>query len=316
MDSRIIRALVTIVVLIAGSELALAEFSKAERQDFLNAAQRHASPLAKQLFTALGQKGCQGVADNLWQQLLHKTVSERSRFHILVTYARCLINSLDQDQAQKAVAVLQEALSIKPDHSGALDLLAEAHFQLGEDEQVIEALQKVQALEGFHAPDQHDRLGFSMYRLASGLRMLSRASERAELLRESEEYFEQAIMLAPSDPVYHNHLSMSFFAQGRYEEAIEKLEEAIALVPDFDEWNEREKTFVLADYYVNLGQIYAFDQRWNEAEEWINKGINLAPTERIRDHLEILGKTTLLGKDGSFDPWPQEGEQQHGAGTK
>lgn len=316
MDNRIIRALVTIVVLIAGSELALAEFSDAERQNYLKQGNTHASPLAKQLFTTLGQKGCQGVTKKEWQHLLQKTVSERTRLHILITYSRCLIASLGQTQAQKAVEVLQEALSIKPDNFATLTLLAEAHFLLGEDKEVIEALQRVQTLEGLRTPELYDRLGFSKYRLASRPRMFSRKSERVELLREAEEYLQQAIMLAPWHPNYHNHLSNIFMSQGRYEDAIEKKEEAIALVPDFDEWNEQEKTFALADYHVNLGQIYAFYQRWDEAETMINKGINLAPHGKFRDHLEILGKATLQGKDVFFNPWPLEGEPEHEAKTE
>ena len=56
MYSRIICALAAVVVFVAGPELAAAELSKAEQRDFLNAAERHTSPLAKQLFTALGKK--------------------------------------------------------------------------------------------------------------------------------------------------------------------------------------------------------------------------------------------------------------------
>ena len=242
-------------------------------------------------------------------------MSERTRFHILITYARCLLDSLGQAQAQKAVAVLQEALSLQPDNSAALDLLAQAHFLRGEDEQVIEALQRVQTLEGLHTPELYDRLGFSKFQMASGPLMLNRMSEREELLRESEEYYEQAIVLAPCDPSYRNHLAHTLSSQGRFEEAVEAMREAIALVPDFDEWTERQKAFALADYYVNLGQIYAFNQKWDEAEEWINKGINLFPPGRIREHLELPGKASLEGKDLFFNPWPQEGEQQE-AGTE
>ena len=316
MYSRIIRTLVAIVVFVAGSELALAEFSEAERRNFLDAAEKHTSPLAKQLFATLGQKGCRGVTEKEWQPLLQKIVSEQTRFHILMTYARCHIDSLDQDQAQKAVAVLQEALTLNPDNSDALDLLAQAHFIRGEDKEVIEALQRVQTLTGLRTPELYDRLGFSKFRMASGPRMLSHRSERKELLRESEEYFEQAISMAPWHPNYHNHLSLTYIAQGRYEEAIEKLEEAIALAPDFEEWTEREKTFALADYYVNLGQHYASYQKWDQAEEWINKGINLAPPGKFRDHLEILGKASLQGKDVFFNPWPLEGEPGHEAETE
>ena len=308
---RTIRALVAIVAFVAGSELAWAQLNDVERRGFLNAAERHASPLAKQLFTTLGQKGCQGVTEKQWQHLLQKTVSERTRFHILITYSRCLIDSLSQDQAQKAIVILQEALSLRPDNSAALDLLAHAHFLRGEDEQVIKALQRVQTLKSLHTPELYDRLGFSKFRMASGPLMLNRMSEREELLREAEEYFEQAIALAPWDPNYHYHLSITYSSQGRYEEAIEKLEEAIAMVPDFDAWNEREKTFALADYYVNLGQHYAFYQKWDQAEEWINKGINLAPPGKFREHLRLLGQAASLGKDLYFDPFPLEGESQH-----
>lgn len=313
MHSLIIRALIAIVVLVAGSGLALAELSDAERQDFLNAAERHESPLAKQFFTALGQKGCQGVTEKEWQHLLKKTVSERTRFHILLTYARCLIDS--KTRADEAIKIVQEALSLQPDSYTALFILGQAHLQLGEDEDAIEAFQQVEAMEGTHSPQLYDGLGFLKFRMASGPLMVRRKLEREELLREAEAYFEQAISMKPWHPNYHYHLSLVYISQAQYEEAIDKIKEAIALVPDFEEWNEQEKTFHSADYYVSLGQKYAFYQKWDEAEEWINKGINHAPPGKFREHLKLLGKATLLEKEIFFDPWPLEGEQEHEAGT-
>ncbi len=223
MLSQIIRALIAIVVFVASPELALAKLSDAERQSYLKQADRLTSSLAKQIFATLGPKGCQGITEKEWQDLLQKTVSERTRFHIFFTYARCLINSLGQAQTQEAVAVLQKALSLKPGNAAVLALLAEAHFLRGEDEQVIEALQQVQTLEGLHAPELYDRLSFSKFRMASGPLMLNRKSEREALLRESKEYFERAIALAPWHPNYQYHLSHTYMSQGLYEDAIEKM---------------------------------------------------------------------------------------------
>lgn len=303
--SLIVRSFLALVVFVACPELAVAQLSDTERQGFLEQAERQASPLVQQLFTALGQHGCQGVTKEEWQSVLQDTVSEKMRFFLLLTHSRCLLSS--NTHFREAITTAQEALSIIPDNYTALWVLGQAHFQLGEDEEAIKAFQQVEALEGPHPAGLYDQLGFSKFRMASGPFMLARKPEREALLRESEAYFEEAIRLAPCDPSYQNHLAHTFSSQGRFEEAVETMREAIALVPAFDELNEQEKTFALADYYVNLGQMYAFRQKWDEAEEWINKGINLFPPGRIRDHLELLGKQSLLGKEKFF---PQKDLEQ------
>ncbi len=305
MHSLIIRALVAIVVFVAGPEFAFSALSDTERQGFLNQAERQASPLVKRLFTALGQHGCQGVTNGEWQRVLQETVSEKMRFFLHLTYSRCLLSS--NTHFREAITMAQEALSIIPGNYTALFVLGQARFQLGEDEEAIKAFQQVEALDGPHSAGLYDQLGFSKFRMASGPLMLARKSEREALLRESEEYFEQAIVLAPCDPSYRNHLAHTLFSQDRFEETVETMREAIALVPDFDEWDERSKTFALADFYVNLGQLYASRKHWDEAEEWINKGINLFPPGRIRDHLELLGKASLLEKEKFF---PQKDLEQ------
>lgn len=305
MCSRTIRALLAIVVLVTIPEFVLAKLSDTEREGFLEQAERQASPLVKQLFTALGQHGCQGVTKEEWQSVLQDTVSEKMRFFLLFTHSRCLLSS--NSHFREAITTAQEALSIIPDNYTALWVLGQAHFQLGEDEEAIRAFQQIEALDGPHSAGLYDQIGFSKFRMASGPFMLARKSEREALLRESEEYFEQAIALDPLNPTYPAHLAHTLSSQGRFEEAVETMREAIALVPAFDEPNEQEKTFGLADYYVNLGQMYASQQKWDEAEEWINKGINLFPPGRIRDHLELLGKQSLLGKEKFF---PQKDLEQ------
>ncbi len=310
MYGRIIRALVAVFVFVAGSELALAELSDAERQSYLKQTDRHASPLAKQLFTTLGQKGCQGVKEKEWQHLLQKTVSERTRFHILITYARCLL--ISNTRSEEVIKIVQEALRLQPNNYIALFNLGEAHLQLGEYEEAIKAFQQVESMKGPHSTDLYDRLGFLKFQMASGPLMVRRELEREELLREAEAYLEQAITMKPWHPNYQYRLSLIYISRGQYEDAIEKLKEAIALVPDFDEWTDEEKTFYLADYYVNLGQQYSLYQKWDQAEEWINKGINHAPPGKFREHLRLLGQAALLGKDDLyFDPFPLEGEPQH-----
>lgn len=298
MYGRIIRALVVLVVFVASPEFAFSELSDAERQGFLGQAENQESPLVKQLFTALGQHGCQGVTKEEWQSVLQDTVSEKMRFFLHFTYSRCLLSS--NTHFREAITTAQEALSIVPDNYTALWVLGQAHLQLGEDKQAIKAFQQIEALEGPHSAALYGQLGFSKYRMASGPHMLARMPDREALLRESEEYLEQAIRLAPCDPSYQSHLAHTLSSQGRFEEAVETMREAIVLVQEFDEWDERWKTFVLADSYVNLGQMYASQQKWDEAEEWINKGINLFPPGRIRDHLELLGKQSLLGKEKFF----------------
>lgn len=305
MYSRIIRALVVLVVLVASPEFVFSELSDAERRGFLGQAENQESPLVKQLFTALGQHGCQGVTKEEWQSVLQDTVSEKMRFFLYFTYSRCLLSSMND--AREAIAMAQEALSIIPDNATVLSILGQAHFQLGEYELAIKAFQQIEAMEGPHSAELYGQLGFSKFGMASVPFMLACKSEREALLRESEEYLEQAIKLAPCDPSYQNHLAHTLSSQGRFEEAVETMRKAIALVPDFDDWDERTKKFFLADSYVNLGHMYAFRQKWDEAEEWIYEGINLFPPGRIRDHLELLGKQTLLGKETFF---PQKDLEQ------
>ena len=314
MGSRVICALVAIVFFIAGAEFALSALSDAERQGFLDQAERQTSPLVKELFTALGQHGCQGVTNEEWQSVLQESVSEKMRFFLLFTHSRCLLSSMSNPR--EAITMAQEALSIIPDNATVLSILGQAHLQLGEDEQAIKAFQQIEALEGPHSAALYGQLGFSKYRMASGPLMLARMPEREALLKESEEYLEQAIRLAPCDPSYQNHLAHTLSSQRRFEDAVETMREAVALVPDFDEWDERTKTFFLADSYVNLGQIYAFEQKWDEAEEMINRGINLAPPGKFRERLEVRGEASLMGKERFFNPWPQEGEEQHATGAK
>ena len=65
-----------------------------------------------------------------------------------------------------------------------------------------------------------------------------------------------------------------------------------------------------------MGNLYSYQQEWDEAEAMINKGINLAPPGKFRDRLEVLGEVSLLGKDLFFSPEPLEGEQWHATETK
>ena len=126
---------------------------------------------------------------------------------------------------------------------------------------------------------------------------------------------EQAETLGPQHPNYHYHRARTFLSQGRVDDAIKTMREAITLVPGFDEWNEQQKTFALADYHVYLGELYSYQQKWDEAEAMINRGINLAPPGKFRERLEVRGEASLMGKERFFNPWPQDSEEQQATGT-
>jgi tetratricopeptide (TPR) repeat protein len=90
-------------------------------------------------------------------------------------------------------------------------------------------------------------------------------------VEEAISYFERIDSLLPESGAAANNLGSAFFLTGRFEDAAEAWEQAIARTPT-------------VDIYANLGASYFFLQRFDEAAAMYRKGLNLAPK-----HFEMWG---------------------------
>ncbi len=272
--------------------------------------------------TPLASLNCK---DPQQEQRLKDTLAQQPagtlrRAEILVLYAKCLLET--KHRTPEAVPLLEEALAILPNNAGIYRHIGLAHLQSGQDLKAIDAFEQALRL----APDAHthSRLGFAYLRSVSGPLSLSNPEAYKEGLIRSEHHFRQALALSPDTPQSHSDLGINLMMQKRFAEAIAEIEQAINLTPSFKGWrSDQEQAFALADFYATLGQAYWASGRTAEAEHMIKMGIEKAPNERARQHLELLGDITMrrvppskrqeairafedAGQKKIFDPFDQE----------
>ncbi|MFC1658481.1 tetratricopeptide repeat protein [Candidatus Omnitrophota bacterium] len=148
---------------------------------------------------------------------------------------------------------------------------AKAHFFLGTIYE--EQAKRNKAIEEFNAalkinPEYPDALNSLGYLYA----------EESIRLKEAEEMIKKALSYEPDNGAYIDSLGWVFFKQGRYQEAIEKLEQAIQFLSD-------------PVIYEHLGDAYLKQNNALKAKENWQKslGISSSDTLQIQEKLKTLG---------------------------
>lgn len=134
---------------------------------------------------------------------------------IIATEGRMLQND---EQHASAVDVLTNGLEMFPDDSGLLYSRALAAFAAGDPSTMVTDLERLIAL----APENAHALNALGYHFAD---------ENIELER-AEQLLGKATELLPTDPAIMDSLGWLRFRQGRFDEAVELLQQAYAVFPD------------------------------------------------------------------------------------
>ena len=170
-------------------------------------------------------------------------------------------------QAQKAVEVFEELLSVEADHVGALFSSGSAHQTLGNFQQAERLLRRAIVLEPNHA-NAANALGY-LY------------AEQGVHLEEAAALVQHALKFAPTSGAYLDSLGYIYFKQGKLDEALELLEQASEQLPDTPE------------ILLHLGAAYG-EKGWMEkAVETLERAVQLTPEDsdigtEVRERLKTF----------------------------
>jgi len=154
----------------------------------------------------------------------------------------------------EAVALLEMAIELDPNHADAYYELGRAHFKLQQYGQAIARLQKAIQLKPEYA-DAYILTGWSHFWL--------------QQYDEALLHFQRGVELSPNDPGAQCGLGITLSRLGRHKEGIARLERAIELEP----------YYVDGHYY--LGLAYLQRQQYDHAVAGLQKAVELKP-----DHAE------------------------------
>ena len=164
-------------------------------------------------------------------------------FYLAKAYAH-----LDLEQNQEAIQTSHEGLEIATDNLDKLDLfscLASAYNELDEFSKVDEYFEKALQLD----PENKGTLNNYAFSLA----------ERGVKLDKAMEMIDKAMATDLLNPYFKDTKAWILYKQGKSEEAIRLLKEAIAL-------DSRE-----SEYYIHLAEIYLSIGKNTEAQQYLDK---------------------------------------------
>ncbi len=140
-----------------------------------------------------------------------------------------------------AVATMQRALALDPNHAGALNYVgyswAERGERLDEAQALIERALAQRPDDGFIT----DSLGWVFYMRARILLAAGKTSEATRWLEQARAKLEQADDLTGGDPVISEHLGDVYLALKRKRTALERYEQALAQAPRAGEQPELQQ---------------------------------------------------------------------------
>ena len=195
--------------------------------------------------------------------------SERKELQARLTEVRYTLGLvyLRFQQAQKAVEVFEELLSVEANHVGALFSSGSAHQTLGNFQQAERLLRRAIVLEPNHA-NAANALGY-LY------------AEQGVHLDEAAALVQHALKFAPTSGAYLDSLGYIYFKQGKLDEALELLEQASEQLPDTPE------------ILLHLGAAYG-EKGWMEkAVETLERAVQLTPEDsdigtEVRERLKTF----------------------------
>jgi predicted O-linked N-acetylglucosamine transferase (SPINDLY family) len=180
---------------------------------------------------------------------------------------------LRQDRNGEAAEAAREAVARNPRNAGFQGNLAVALKRLGRNLDAVDAFVAALALNPT-AIHLHKEIG--------DLCMLAKSFEPAI------EHYQAYMALAADDPELHvvwNNLACAFEKRGRYQEADELYNKALAVLPDDP------------DYLNNVGLMCRIIGRYEDAEAYLRRAIEVAPD----DHKCLANLAGLLTEYGHIE---------------
>ena len=155
---------------------------------------------------------------------------------------------------------------------------AEAHFFLGTIYE--EQKKREEAIDEFKTalqinPEYPDALNSLGYLYA----------EESINLKEAEQMIKKALVYEPDHGAYIDSLGWVYFRQGRYQEAIEKLEQAVQFLSDPVIYEH------LGDAYLRQGNLVKAKENWQKSLE-----IGLQENQGVQEKLKMLKDASLEKK--------------------
>lgn len=202
----------------------------------------------------------------------------------------CLI---ENHRENDAAMLLKEAVTNHPKDGLLWETLGTAYMRLGQDREAIDVLEK--AATQRRSGGIHSKLGLLHMRLAGPLSASADKATRRQLLQRAEIEVRRAMEIdnLPHSPLHYPMLAHILTAQGRFDEAIKLFEQAIALIPGVNLWNDRLKQSMVAECKAGIGQAYASSGNRKQAEVFLEEAVRIAPTAELRRSMEMIRDTTL-----------------------
>ncbi len=157
---------------------------------------------------------------------------------------------LRQGKASEAVAILRQAMQMKPEDEDVHYNLAMALSRVGKTDEAIQQYNEALRLFPNYA-EAHNNLG----------NLLMRAGRTDEAIK----HFEQALAIMPDDASAHNNLGTALEKSGRSEDALLQFQKAVKLNPDY--WQA----------HFNLAAGYMHDRRMTDARSELETVLRLRP---------------------------------------
>jgi Flp pilus assembly protein TadD len=166
-----------------------------------------------------------------------------------------------QNQVEKAIPYLYEAVRLRPDYADAHQNLGKALVHLGKLDEGIPHFRKAFRLKP-NGSIMLSNLGGALLRQGKN--------------KEATVVLQEALQLDPGIAQTHYNLGVALSNLGRDEEAIRSYRQAIQLQPDY------------VDAYDNLGVALFQKNRFDEAFQAFTKGVQIAPDHaNVQAHLGI-----------------------------
>ena len=193
---------------------------------------------------------------------------------------------IEQEEYQKAIPLLKQAISIQPDFGFAYGQLAYCYIQLKLYQEAVDELSD-KLLPKKEYSTAYNLVGFAYENLAHLDEALVAYQKAVELdpnyvdaysnmgfvYFDQEQYqkavdaFKKAAELKPGDPVIFNNLGFSYEKLGQYDEAMQAYQEAVRVKPDY------------IKAHANIGYLYFDQEQYQKAVDAFKKSLELEPSD-------------------------------------
>ena len=193
---------------------------------------------------------------------------------------------IEQEEYQKAIPLLKQAISIQPDFGFAYGQLAYCYIQLKLYQEAVDELSD-KLLPKKEYSTAYNLVGFAYENLAHLDEALVAYQKAVELdpnyvdaysnmgfvYFDQEKYqkavdaFKKAAELKPGDPVIFNNLGFSYEKLGQYDEAMQAYQEAVRVKPDY------------IKAHANIGYLYFDQEQYQKAVDAFKKSLELEPSD-------------------------------------